>query len=418
MAWVLLGLALVWGQTATAWNWHAVARSPDAAPTSSYTPKWGWVRVVGDTVYIMGTYTGNSQQLGLPTTGSPISSGLPDGTAYVHTYLAAYNRQNGRLAWWMWFSRSSANCWGTDIEVDPQGRIFLLLISHHTVNWEYRDTLNNNASGSFMVSGVGGDRFSYVVKVEPQAGATPTVNATYVGIQGGGVGSYVDLKHLLQVGGYLYATGSFVRGGGSSLSLGGIAISIPLPLFSPIEAALIVRLNATTLSDHQVGQLYVQDGLLSFRPVRGHDVAYDGVNNQLRWLVETTALPGDLRYQQGGGSTSLGAAQQGLWAVSLNSSLGSPSAVRLAATSGLGESPFVQVRGDTLIWAIADNRAYTIQGNGGFPTTSGFDRLLLVEQALSSLAVVRSFESPRFGNGIRLYDLLGEREGRLLYLAG
>ncbi|RMF48986.1 MAG: hypothetical protein D6750_06700, partial [Bacteroidetes bacterium] len=32
--------------------------------------------------------------------------------------------------------------------------------------------------------------------------------------------------------------------------------------------------------------------------------------------------------------------------------------------------------------------------------------------------MVRSFESPRFGNGIRLYDLLGEREGRLLYLAG
>lgn len=86
MAWVFWGLALVWGQTATAWKWHAAAESLDATPTPSYIPKWGWVRVLGDTVYIMGTYTGNNQRLGLPTTGSPMSTAFPEGTR-VRAYL-------------------------------------------------------------------------------------------------------------------------------------------------------------------------------------------------------------------------------------------------------------------------------------------------------------------------------------------
>lgn len=423
MAWVFWGLALVWGQTATAWKWHAAAESLDATPTPSYIPKWGWVRVLGDTVYIMGTYTGNNQRLGLPTTGSPMSTAFPEGTAYVRTYLAAYNRQNGRLAWWMWFYRPLANCWGTDIQVDPQGRVLLLLISHDNVHWEYRDTTGTSAAGSFTGNGVGGDRYSYLVRVQAQVGASPTVTSTFAGISSGPTGSYVDLKHLVQVGGHLYASGSFLMGSSLlSLSLGGNLIPISLPLGTSIEQALIVRFDANTLNMEQVGQLHAQQLLLRYA-VRGHALAFNPTSNQIHWLVETQATSGTFAYRDTSGSlnNSVSVAGEGLWAVTLDSDLeaNSFSALWLAETPSLGSSPFLRLKEDTLVWAIADSRTYTIQGSGGLSTSSSHDRILLVEQKLTpSVAVVRSWESPQFANGIQLFDV-GVEPGRgFVYLAG
>jgi len=426
MRWgVLLGLlGGVVAQTATAWYWHAAARSGQASPSPSYTGKYGWVRVVNDTVYVLGTYQGlggGSDSLGMPTTAPSIPDPL-EGSVYERTYLAAYNRLNGRLAWWMWFYRPYANCWGTDITVTSQGQVFLLLISHDNVNWEYRDTAGTVTNGSFTGTGVGGDRYSYLVRIQAQVGTGVTVSSTYVGISSGSTGSYVDLKHLVQVGGYLYVAGSFLRGTSLlSLSLGGLSIGISLPVGSAIEQALIARFDANTLAADYVGQLHVSQGLNNLA-VRGHALAFEPVSNQIRWLVETQATSGSFVYQDNNGSSaSLLGAERGLWAVTLNSSLAASSfsAVRLAETSSLGDAPFLQVDRDTLLWAIADGRGYTIQGTGGFSTSSGAERILLVEQRLTpSVAVVRSWESPRFGNGIDLFDLGGERGGELLYLAG
>ncbi|MCX7607573.1 MAG: hypothetical protein N2170_09990, partial [Bacteroidia bacterium] len=350
ISWLVGGLLCA--QNATAWKWHGYSTQGDATPVVSFaTGKKGWVRVIGDTVYIMGTYAGDwGGTLSLPTTATvPSSSADLGASPYTNTYLAAYDRRTGRYAWWMWFYLSTASAWGTDLSVLPDGTVLTLLI---TAPWGcsygYRDSTGFSSSGSIDATVYNGDRASFLVKITPTLGAAPVVSSASVGTYSLSGNGSVDLKHIFVQGNAIYTSGSYRQGTNpQGFGVNGVMnlLSLLVTGAPNAEQALLVAfdLNLTYLNAARLGNVTPP-----FGAARGHQVVpFPGGPNRLAWLVEVENHgPGPLlvQYRSTSGSLAgLGTLDTSLRAIEVSSpSLAFQGWHYLAKVTRLGESPCIR----------------------------------------------------------------------------
>lgn len=358
----LSGLAaLLCAQSATAWKWYGYGENNSSnlcAPLSNNgNGRLGVVRVLGDTVYVMGTYQRRgtfSSPLPLPkvpgdpTTASATTPG--NFNTNTSTYLAAYDRQTGHILWWMSFRPFLPTfddyVEGQDFVVRPDGRIYLLIHTNVSANfeWDYQSASASSANGTFDISRFftfipSANRVSSILEINP--GSSPSVQVRRaIGVTD--VAGEVHLKYLYYIQDTLYVTGDYIVQGLGPWALSDVP-GFSLFCYDPPGCntsgsnqwrGLVIGYQTTgSWTLIRAAEVRYESGG-AYEPVKGHRLARDPVSGQLRWVIEVAQSgPKSLIYNVNPGGTGSDFITPGplspppvttLYAISLNPDLSLP----------------------------------------------------------------------------------------------
>lgn len=466
----LFGLAaLLCAQTATVWKWYGYGENNHPFPnlctpfSNNGNGRIGVVRVLGDTVYVMGTYTRiapSASPLPLPrvSTDPTTPSATTPNNAGISTYLAAYDRQTGHIRWWMSFRCDLYNfdgfVEGQDFVVRPDGRIYLLL--HTNVDtafrWDYQAASGSSNSGIFDISSFFTsipltNRVSSILEISP--GSPPSVQVRKaIGLSD--VDGEVHLKYLYYIRDTLYATGDYIvqAPGAWALSdfLGSSLFCYATPSCSNTSGSnewrglIIGYQTAGNWTLIRAAEVRYESGIM-YEPVKGHRLAKDPVGGLLRWVIEVEQNGSkSLIYNTNPGGASTASITPGplstpvttLYAISLNPDLSLPPVpnyhqLAQRTTASLAPEPvFVETRGDSILWVRSANYDLAIMnGPSSWYTLTSLPYVAVVRQRLPNTDNYALTLSHQGLTGLSTFplspvisDIAVERGWDLLYLMG
>lgn len=469
----LFGLAaLLWAQTATVWKWYGYGENNHPSPNLCTPPsnngngRIGVVRVLGDTVYVMGTY----QRLGpfsfplplpkVPGDPTTASATTPD-NFNTSTYLAAYDRQTGHIRWWMSFRPNplinfNGYVEGQDFVVRPDGRIYLLLHTNPSAfSWNYQSASGSFANntfdiGIFFTSIPLSNRVSSILEISP--GSSPSVQVRRaIGVTD--LSGEVHLKYLYYIRDTLYVTGDYIvlaQGFFTPWALSDDPITY-LFCYAPTgcntsgsnksRGLIIGYQTAGSWTLIRAAEVRYEALGGAYESVKGHRLAKDPVSGRLRWVIEVEQSgPKSLIYNTNPGGASSASITPGplsppvttLYAISLNPNLSlplTPNYHQLAqrTTASLAPEPvFVETQGDSILWIrSADYNLAIMNGPGSWYTLTSLPYVAVVRQRLPNTDNYARTLAHQGLTGLStlsslpvISDIAVERGWDLLYLMG